>query len=71
MADMQRMHWNSTLSKRQDMFGSEPSKPALEAAAVFARTGRTTVLELGGGQGRDTPSPWWSSNGSQERFSAF
>lgn len=51
---MQRMHWNATLSERPDMFGAEPSEPALDAAALFARMGRKTVLELGGGQGRDT-----------------
>jgi SAM-dependent methyltransferase len=36
------------------MFGSEPSEPALKAAALFERTGHKTMLELGGGQGRDT-----------------
>ena len=53
VAAMQQAVWNRTFSQRPDMFGSEPSETALAAAAVFERAARTTVLELGGGQGRD------------------
>ncbi len=36
------------------MFGSEPSYPARAAAELFEKEGKTHILELGGGQGRDT-----------------
>jgi SAM-dependent methyltransferase len=51
---MQQSHWTTTFARRPDMFGSEPSEPAREATALFERTGQKTVLELGGGQGRDS-----------------
>lgn len=46
--------WENTFSKQADMFGKEPSFPAKKAAAKFKKEGKKTVLELGGGQGRDT-----------------
>lgn len=36
------------------MFGVEPSEPGRKAAEFFRREGKKTILELGGGQGRDT-----------------
>lgn len=36
------------------MFGSAPSEPARKAAALFRKEGAVRILELGGGQGRDT-----------------
>jgi SAM-dependent methyltransferase len=36
------------------MFGVAPSEPALKAAELFKREGKIDLLELGGGQGRDT-----------------
>lgn len=36
------------------MFGAEPSDPARWALELFEREGFRSVLELGGGQGRDT-----------------
>lgn len=36
------------------MFGAEPSDPAMKAAPRFQAEGNTALLELGGGQGRDT-----------------
>jgi ubiquinone/menaquinone biosynthesis C-methylase UbiE len=36
------------------MFGSEASDPARIAAEIFKKEGKTVILELGGGQGRDT-----------------
>ena len=50
----QRQHWETTFSQKRDMFGGEPSDPALKAAELFKREGKTDLLELGGGQGRDT-----------------
>jgi SAM-dependent methyltransferase len=36
------------------MFGGTPSEPALKAAELFKREGKSRLLELGGGQGRYT-----------------
>jgi SAM-dependent methyltransferase len=36
------------------MFGTEPSYPARKAADLFKKEGAARILELGGGQGRDT-----------------
>lgn len=52
--DAQRQHWQTTFSQRPDLFGSEPSEPAQAAAELFKKEGMTRILELGGGQGRDT-----------------
>jgi len=37
-----------------DMFGTAPSEPARKAAALFKEEGAARIIELGGGQGRDT-----------------
>ncbi len=50
----QHKHWESMLSTKPDMFGTEPSDPAQKAAELFKKEGRVKILELGGGQGRDT-----------------
>ena len=50
----QQGHWEKTFSSKPDMFGVTPSDPALKAAELFKREGKTDLLELGGGQGRDT-----------------
>jgi len=50
----QRERWNGTFAETADMFGGEPSEPARYAADLFRREGRMRLLELGGGQGRDT-----------------
>jgi len=50
----QRQHWESMLSTKPEMFGTEPSDPAQKAAELFKKEGRIKILELGGGQGRDT-----------------
>ena len=52
--DNQRAHWDTNFSQKPEMFGLEPSNPALKAAELFRKEGKTTLLELGGGQGRDT-----------------
>src|SRR3974390_2708636 len=52
--DAQREHWERMLESRPEMFGQEPSEPARLSAAEFERAGVRRVLELGGGQGRDT-----------------
>lgn len=52
--DEQHPHWENTFAKKPDMFGQQPSEPARKALEVFKRGGFTKILELGGGQGRDT-----------------
>ena len=50
----QKAHWETTFSEKPDMFGIEPSYPARKAAETFKKAGMIKILELGGGQGRDT-----------------
>ena len=52
--DAQRQHWQKAFVQKPEMFGSEPSQPAQAAAELFEKEGKTKILELGGGQGRDT-----------------
>jgi SAM-dependent methyltransferase len=52
--DAQKKHWDGTLRSRPEMFGSDPSEPARKAAADLKAAGARRVLELGGGQGRDS-----------------
>ncbi|MBA4391179.1 MAG: SAM-dependent methyltransferase [Syntrophus sp. (in: bacteria)] len=52
--DKQCTHWDDTLSNMPDMFGKEESETAQKALEVFQQEGITRILELGGGQGRDT-----------------
>jgi SAM-dependent methyltransferase len=57
----QRQHWERTFSSKPGMFGDEASYPARAAADLFRREGKNTILELGGGQGRD--SLFFAGNG--------
>ena len=50
----QNPHWENTYSSNPEMFGEEPSEPARKAAEIFKQEGKRNILELGGGQGRDT-----------------
>jgi len=50
----QQSHWETNFANRNEMFGDEPSDAAVKAAEIFAQRGVKTILELGGGQGRDT-----------------
>jgi ubiquinone/menaquinone biosynthesis C-methylase UbiE len=50
----QREHWQKMFARNSDMFGTEPSDPARFAAEPFKKESKTRILELGGGQGRDT-----------------
>ncbi|HET9551990.1 MAG TPA: class I SAM-dependent methyltransferase [Anaeromyxobacteraceae bacterium] len=52
--DAQARHWESTLATKPEMFGRDPSEPARRSAAEFKVAGLHRVLELGGGQGRDS-----------------
>ena len=52
--DKQHPHWENTFTNNKDMFGVEHSEPAHLVAKLFKKSGITTILELGAGQGRDT-----------------
>lgn len=52
--DNQHPHWENTFTENQEMFGTEPSEPAVRAVQLFKREGVTSIIELGAGQGRDT-----------------
>ncbi len=50
----QRHYWDTNFASRPEMFGDAPSEPAQKALELLKREARTILLELGGGQGRDT-----------------
>jgi SAM-dependent methyltransferase len=50
----QQPYWETNFSNRVEMFGESPSEAAVKAAEIFEKQGIKTILELGGGQGRDT-----------------
>ncbi len=52
--DDQRKQWQDSFLEMPEMFGPEASISAYKAAALFKQEGRTKILELGCGQGRDT-----------------
>lgn len=52
--DRQMQHWEGYLSSTPDMFGEAPSESARFALDIFRDDGARDLLELGGGQGRDT-----------------
>lgn len=50
----QQQQWNKNFLERPEMFGDAPSDPAQKALDVLKLERKATLLELGGGQGRDT-----------------
>jgi SAM-dependent methyltransferase len=52
--DAQKQHWEGMLEARPEMFGRDPSEPARRTAADLKAAGARRILELGGGQGRDS-----------------
>jgi SAM-dependent methyltransferase len=50
----QQEHWESMFTTHAEMFGTDPSYPARKAADTSREARATKILELGGGQGRDT-----------------
>lgn len=50
----QQPYWETNFTNRVEMFGEAPSEAAVMAAEQFRKRGIKTILELGGGQGRDT-----------------
>ncbi len=61
--DAQKQHWEGMLESRPEMFGRDPSEPARRTAAELKSAGARRLLELGGGQGRD--SLFFASEGFQ------
>ncbi|GAA1957902.1 class I SAM-dependent methyltransferase [Kitasatospora viridis] len=53
MVEGQREHWERTYDEHPEMYGPEPSEPAVHAAEAFRAAGAREVLELGAGHGRD------------------
>jgi SAM-dependent methyltransferase len=52
--DSQQKHWNKMYSEDSDFFGKEPSYAARKAAKTFKKYGKSIILELGAGEGRDS-----------------
>jgi ubiquinone/menaquinone biosynthesis C-methylase UbiE len=50
----QNNHWEETFTQKTDMFGIDPSLPAQKAAKLLKKEDKKKILEIGGGQGRDT-----------------
>ena len=50
----QKQHWEKVFSSRPEMFGNAPSVAAIKTAKIFKKEKLTNILELGGGQGRDS-----------------
>ncbi len=52
--DAQQQHWEGMLGSRPEMFGRDASEAARRSLAEFQAAGVRRLLELGGGQGRDS-----------------
>jgi SAM-dependent methyltransferase len=50
----QRQFWDTNFATKPEMSGAAPGDPAQKALELLKLEGRTNLLELGGGQGRDT-----------------
>ena len=50
----QKQHWENMFSSRPKMFGAAPSVAAIKTVEIFKKEKLTNILELGGGQGRDS-----------------
>jgi tRNA G46 methylase TrmB len=50
----QKLHWEKVFTEEPDLYGTESSAPAQNATEVFQKENVMRILELGGGQGRDT-----------------
>ena len=52
--DQQSQYWETNFSSKPEMFGLEPSIPAVKAAKFFKEKNIKNIVELGAGLGRDT-----------------
>jgi SAM-dependent methyltransferase len=53
LAAVQRTHWQQTYARYPGLYGEQPSDAAQYALEVFRTAGVRTLLDLGGGHGRD------------------
>jgi SAM-dependent methyltransferase len=51
--DQQSQHWETNFSSKPEMFGLEPSIPAVKATKFFKEKNIKNIVELGAGLGRD------------------
>ena len=54
LGELQRSRWEQALRERPTRYGAEPSEPGRAALDRFVEAGARDLLELGGGQGRDS-----------------
>lgn len=59
----QQLRWEKAYSEEPDFFGQEPSFSARKALEHFEKAGKSSIIELGAGQGRDTL--FFAKNGFQ------
>jgi len=52
--DQQSQYWETNFSSKPEMFGLEPSIPAVKATKFFKENNIKNIVELGAGLGRDT-----------------
>ena len=52
--DQQSQHWERNFLNKPEMFGLQPSIPALKATNLFKKHNTKNIIELGAGLGRDT-----------------
>ena len=52
--NQQSQHWESNFSSKPEMFGLDPSIPAIKALKIFKSEKINRIIELGAGLGRDT-----------------
>ncbi len=52
--NQQSQYWESNFSCKPEMFGLEPSKPAINALKIFKNNKANKIVELGAGLGRDS-----------------
>jgi len=52
--NQQSQHWENNFSSKPEMFGLEPSTPAIKALKIFKNNKASKIVELGAGLGRDT-----------------
>jgi len=52
--DQQAQYWEASFLSKPEMFGLEPSLPAVKALKSFQEQNIKNIVELGAGLGRDT-----------------
>ncbi|MDC2984000.1 class I SAM-dependent methyltransferase [Candidatus Pelagibacter sp.] len=50
----QSQHWETNFSNKPEMFGLDPSLPAIKALNIFKENNCSKIVELGAGLGRDS-----------------